>query len=209
MDKQDTPIKAALFDLDGVVFDTEPLYSIFWHEQGQLYRPDVENLELLIKGQTLKEIFDTYFNDAEVQPKIVESLNAYERTMTYRYVPNLPSFVRSLRKKDIKVAIVTSSNREKMESVYLRHPELKDLFDEILTAEDFAASKPSPDCYLKAAARFEVKPEECVVFEDSLNGVKSGHASGARVIGLATSNPVEVLQPFCDEVIPNFKEFMI
>lgn len=203
-------IKACLFDLDGVVFNTEPLYSIFWREQGQLYHPEVEGLEMLIKGQTLKEIFDKFFGDVpDEQPKIVERLNDYERTMQYRYVPGLPAFVRQLKNKGIRTAVVTSSNVDKMNSVYGQHPELKELFDAILTAEDFTASKPDPDPYLKGAARFDVKPEECIVFEDSFNGIKSGRASGARVVGLATTNAAEVLQPLCDEVIADFKEYKI
>lgn len=203
-------VKACLFDLDGVVFNTEPLYSIFWHEQGQKYRPDVDELEKKIKGQTLREIFDTYFSDIpEEHPAIVEALNDYERSMQYRYVPGLPTFVRALRAKGIKTAIVTSSNKDKMESVYRKHPELQSLFDEILTAEEFAASKPDPDPYLKAAARFGVEPERCIVFEDSFNGVKSGRASGAYVVGLATTNPEEALAPLCDEVITDFKEYHI
>lgn len=203
-------VKACLFDLDGVVFNTEPLYSIFWHEQGQKYRPDVDELEKKIKGQTLREIFDTYFSDIpEEHPAIVEALNDYERSMQYRYVPGLPTFVRALRAKGIKTAIVTSSNKDKMESVYRKHPELQSLFDEILTAEEFAVSKPDPDPYLKAAARFGVEPERCIVFEDSFNGVKSGRASGAYVVGLATTNPEEALAPLCDEVITDFKEYHI
>lgn len=206
----DKNIKACLFDLDGVVFNTEPLYSIFWHEQGQKYHPEVAELEKLIKGQTLQEIFDKYFSDVpQEQPKIVEALNDYERNMAYRYVPGFPAFVRAIRAKGIKTAIVTSSNTDKMNSVYTKHPELKSLFDEILTAEDFSASKPSPDCYLKAAARFGVAPEDCAVFEDSFNGIKSGRASGAHVVGLATTNPQEALAPLCDEVIPDFKEYLL
>lgn len=203
-------VQACLFDLDGVVFNTEPLYSIFWHEQGQKYHPEVADLEKLIKGQTLREIYDKFFSDVpEEQPKITQALNDYERNMQYLYVPGFPSFVRDLRAKGIKTAVVTSSNADKMNSVYKKHPELKALFDEILIAEDFAESKPSPDCYLKAAARFGVAPEDCVVFEDSFNGVKSGRASGAYVVGLATTNPQEALAPLCDEVIADFKEYKI
>jgi HAD superfamily hydrolase (TIGR01509 family) len=69
-----------------------------------------------------------------------------------------------------------------MEAVYRKRPEFKQLFDAILTSEDFRESKPSPDCYLTAARRFGLQPDDCVVFEDSFNGLKSGRASGAFVI---------------------------
>ena len=63
----------------------------------------------------------------------------------------------------MKTAVVTSSNREKMKSVYRQHSQFKEMFDAILTAEDFDKSKPDPDCYLKGMARFGCKPDETVV----------------------------------------------
>ena len=91
-----------------------------------------------------------------------------------------------------------------MEAVYRSHPEFKGLFDAILTAEDFDRSKPDPDCYLKAAGRFGIAPEHCVVFEDSFNGLKSGRAAGMYVVGLATTNPTDAIRPLCDEVISDY-----
>ena len=100
--------------------------------------------------------------------------------------------------------MVTSSNQPKMEAVYQSHPEFRSLFDAILTSEDFERSKPDPDCYLKAAQRLGVKVEDCVVFEDSFNGLKSGRAAGMYVVGLSTTNPAEAIRPYCDEVIANY-----
>ena len=96
-----------------------------------------------------------------------------------------------------------------MESVYRKHPEFKSLFDAILTSEDFEYSKPHPDCYLKAAARFGATPEECMVFEDSFNGLKSGRAAGMTVIGLATTNAAEAIAPLCDQVIKDYSSFSL
>lgn len=93
-----------------------------------------------------------------------------------------------------------------MESVYRQHPEFKSIFDAILTSEDFDESKPSPDCYIKGAHRFGVKPEDCIVFEDSFNGLKSGRASGAFVIGLATTNSPESIAPYADVVVKDFHD---
>jgi HAD superfamily hydrolase (TIGR01509 family) len=102
-------------------------------------------------------------------------------------------------------AVVTSSNIPKMLSVYAKRPEFRQLFDAILTSEDFAKSKPDPDCYLRAAQRFGVSPSDCVVFEDSFNGLKSGRAAGMYVVGLATTNTADAIRNYCDEVIPDFK----
>jgi len=202
--------KAALFDLDGVVFDTEPQYTVFWGQICREYHPEIPDLEYKIKGQTLTQIYDRFFSGQDEEQKVItQRLNEFESNMKFNYVEGFEEFIHSLRQKGLKTAVVTSSNREKMESVYRQRPEFKSLFDAILTSEDFEESKPSPDCYLKGAARFGVKPEDCVVFEDSFNGLKSGRASGAYVVGLATTNPAEAIAPYADQVINDFTQFII
>ncbi len=124
--------------------------------------------------------------------------------MDFIYVPGFVEFIQDLRRRNIKTAVVTSSNQEKMKAVYTKRPEFKELFDEILTSEDFAESKPSPNCYLRAAARFEAEPEACVVFEDSFNGLKSGRAAGMTVVGLSTTNAADAIAPLCDVVIADY-----
>ena len=199
-------IKAALFDLDGVVFNTEPQYTVFWGAQCREFHPELPGLEHRIKGQTLVQIYDEWFAGelADQQALITERLNRFEQQMDYDYVAGFEAFIAKLHSEGVKTAVVTSSNRPKMEAVYRKRPEFCDLFDAILTSEDFERSKPDPDCYLKAAQRFGVEPEDCVVFEDSFNGLKSGRAAGMYVVGLATTNDAEAIRPLCDEVISNF-----
>jgi len=196
-----------LFDLDGVVFDTEPQYSVFWGAQCREFHPEHPGLEHEIKGQTLVQIYDAWFSGelAEKQPMITERLNRFEQQMDYIYVPGFEEYIRELRGKGVKTAVVTSSNQPKMEAVYQSHPEFRSMFDAILTSEDFERSKPDPDCYLKAAQRLGVAVEDCVVFEDSFNGLKSGRAAGMYVVGLSTTNPAEAIRPLCDEVINDYK----
>ena len=203
-------VKACLFDLDGVVFDTEPLYTLFWRNLDKRLRPNIDNFEHIIKGQSLVQIYDKYFaGEEKKQEEITAFVNEYEQNMSFNYITGFEDFVKDVRSKGIKTAVVTSSNLEKMLNVYNKHPEFKGYFDEILTSEDFEESKPSPDCYLKAAARFGVSPKDCVVFEDSFNGLRSGIASGARVIGLATTNSVAEIEPFTKEVISNYDGFTL
>ena len=201
-------MKAALFDLDGVVFDTEPQYTVFWGAQCREFHPEHPGLEHEIKGQTLVQIYEAWFSGPliEKQALITRRLDEYEAQMSYNYVTGFEQYIRSLREKGVKTAVVTSSNRPKMEAVYRSRPEFKELFDAILTSEDFSASKPDPDCYLKAAERFGVAPEDCVVFEDSFNGLKSGRAAGMTVVGLATTNAAESIRLLCDRVIHDFTE---
>lgn len=198
--------KAALFDLDGVVFDTEPQYSIFWGGQFRRYYPEHPGMEQLIKGMTLVEIYEKYFQNKGIQDRITQELDEFEQTMDFVYVKGFENYVKSLRDRGVKTAVVTSSNMAKMENVYRKRPEFKTYFDAILTSEDFAESKPSPDCYQRAAQRFGLTKDECVVFEDSFNGLKSGRAAGMYVVGLATTNSPESIAPFADRVIKEYGE---
>ena len=204
-------MRAALFDLDGVVFDTEPQYTIFWGEQFKRYYPDRPGLEQEIKGQTLTQIFDRYFGgDLECERRAVtQRLDEYELSMRFPYIPGFIKYIEQLRSHGVKTALVTSSNNVKMAVVYRRRPELKGLFDAILTSEDFERSKPDPDCYLKAARRLGADVADCVVYEDSFNGLRAGCAAGMRVVGLATSNPAEKIRELCDAVIGDYTEWVV
>lgn len=206
MDK--TKTIAALFDFDGVVMDTESQYTIYWNEIGRKYHPDIENFGLLIKGQTLSQIYDRFFKGMEAeQAEITKGLNKFESEMKYEYVSGVVDFMKELREKGVKTAIVTSSNEKKMANVYSVHPELKNLVDRILTAEMFTRSKPAPDCFLLGAEVFGTVADNCVVFEDSFHGLQAGKAAGMKVVGLSTTNSKEAIIGKCDMVIPDFTDF--
>lgn len=199
--------KAALFDFDGTLVDTEPQYSIFWGRQGEKYHPEVPHFEKIIKGQTLGQIFARHFAGMEkVQRQITEELNEFEQQMTFDYIRGARDYILRLRNMGVKTAIVTSSNDMKMSVVLRALPEVKEMFDLILTADMFTHSKPNPDCFLTAAAKLDCKPEECIVFEDSLHGLQAARNAGMRVIALATTLPTERIAPLADEVWENFED---
>lgn len=198
--------KAALFDLDGVVFDTEPQYTVFWGGICRQYHPEHPGLEHEIKGQTLTQIYDRWFSGPLLseQDSITARLNDYEQQMHYDYIAGFEPLIATLHHHGVKTAVVTSSNIPKMESVYRYQMGFCSLFDAILTSEDFERSKPDPDCYIKAAQRLETENDECIVFEDSFNGLKSGRAAGMTVVGLATTNTVEAIKPLSDLQLKNY-----
>lgn len=193
-----------LFDFDGVIADTETQYTEFWNKIGKDYL-GMEDFGRTIKGQTLVQIFGKYFDGMiREQEEIVPMLNEFERNMTYGYIPGAEEFMKELKDAGIPMAIVTSSNDIKMSNAYKAHPELPELVDKILTSEYFSKSKPDPECFLKGMEILGGTPEETVIFEDSFHGLAAGRASGARVIGLATTNKREAIAPLCDMVIDDF-----
>ena len=199
---------AVLFDLDGVIVDTEGQYSLFWKQIGEEYMPGMPDFALAIKGRTLTQIYDTYFPDAADRAAITERLNAFERQMDFPYIAGAREFLEALQAQGVPTAIATSSNCDKMACLYARHPEIKNLVTAVLTAEDARRSKPAPDCYLAAAERLGADISNCIVFEDSPNGLAAGRASGAFVIGVCTSLAAAEIEPLCDMYIEDFKDFI-
>lgn len=195
----------ALFDLDGVILDTEGSYTAFWDDYGSRHFSE-KDFGLKIKGQTLVKILGDYFPEENERKAITDAINDFERNMSYPFVPGVENYIKSLKSNGIRTAVVTSSNLLKMENVYRCHPGFREMFDMILTSEDFSESKPSPYCYLKAMRLFGAGPEDCVVFEDSLAGLQAARASGAFVTALTTTNPEEVVRNYADLVIRDFND---
>ena len=198
---------AALFDLDGVIFDTESQYTVFWGAECRRAHPELPGLEQRIKGSTLQQIFDRAWTGPleKERQHVVERLDAFEAQMRLDYVEGFVPLLNSLRSHGVKTAVVTSSNQQKMSNVYSKHPEFRPMFDAILTSEDFVESKPSPDCYLRAAQRLGCTPRQCIVFEDSINGLRAGRAARMRVVGLLTTNVLADVAPLSDIQLTDYR----
>ena len=121
-------------------------------------------------AQVNTQIYEKYFSDkSEAQEEITARLNLFEKAMSYEYIPGVEAFIADLRRHGAKIAVVTSSNEDKMQNVYNAHPEFKGMVDRILTGEMFAHSKPAPDCFLLGIEVFSATPESTYVFEDSFH----------------------------------------
>ena len=199
---------AALFDLDGVVVDTEPQYSLFWDEKGEKYHPEIPEFGHHIKGQTLTQIYSQYFLHPEgLQSEITRELLDFETRMSFEFIPGVVDFMKELRRKGVKIAIVTSSNNQKMANAHRALPELKSMVDAIITADKVTHSKPHPECFLLGAETLQMPIDRCIVFEDSFHGLESGNRAGMKVIGLATTNPASSIADKASLVIPDFVDF--
>ena len=199
---------AALFDFDGVVVDTEPQYSLFWDEKGKKYHPEIPEFGHHIKGQTLTQIYSQYFLHPEgLQSEITRELLDFETRMSFEFIPGVVDFMKELRRKGVKIAIVTSSNDQKMANAHRALPELKSMVDAIITADKVTHSKPHPECFLLGAETLQMPIDRCIVFEDSFHGLESGNRAGMKVIGLATTNPASSIADKASLVIPDFVDF--
>lgn len=199
-------MKAVLFDLDGVLIDTEGTYTRFWSYVDRQYPTGVENFALSIKGSTLANILSTYFPEAETQSRIRHELAEFEADMQCDIFEGVAELLEALKRSNIPAAIVTSSSTRKMERLFSRLKGFKDCFDLVITDEDIVHSKPDPEGYLLAARRLGVDAHDCAVFEDSVAGVIAGHNAGAFVIGVSTTNTPDKLTPYADTVIGSMKD---
>lgn len=191
-----------LFDLDGVLIDSESEYTRIWDEINRRYPTGAENFATRIKGETLPEILNTYFA-AELHEEVIEMLNSMEQHMRYDWLPGAKEMLERLRKEGLDAVLVTSSNEMKMKHLREERPELESYFKDIVTADKISRSKPDPEGYLLGASMLGMDPADCVVFEDSRQGVKAGRAAGAYVVGLSTTLPESDLAPFCDMIVPD------
>lgn len=177
---------AVLFDLDGVLLDSEGQYSIFWEQMDHEYPTGIQQFASFIKGFHLARILN-YFENEDVRQQVLDKLLEFERHMNYEFFPGALEFVKELRSAGIPMAIVTSSDHKKMQALYSQYPEFPMLFDKIVTGDMVTKAKPDPDCFLMGARQLGVDIKDCIVFEDSRNGLIAGRESGALVIGISTT----------------------
>lgn len=196
----------ALFDLDGVLVDTEQYYTDFWNDIDRRFPTGVENFALVIKGNTLHHILDTYFAP-EHHAEIIDILHLYEKNMKYCAFEGIYGLLETLLAHGAGIAIVTSSYADKMAVLFKELPRLAELVHVVVTADYVTRSKPDPQGYLIASEAIGCDPSNCVVFEDSLSGLAAGRASGAMVVGIATTNPREKLIGHADVIIDRTTDF--
>ena len=189
----------ALFDLDGVLIDSETRYTEFWREIDRIYPTGIANYAIAIKGTTLPEIMKHYSDEA-AKADILRRIHDFQETMTYSLYDGVVDFLCELRSRGIPAAINTSSDARKMELLFSQLAGFRDYFDAVIDASMIQRSKPDPQGYLIAAEALGCDPANCFVFEDSLQGLKAGRASGATVIGIATTYPAERLEGMADEI---------
>lgn len=191
--------KAVVFDMDGVIFDSEKVYRMMEHRAAAKYGlPDekVEPFCNLIAGGTkdtnrkhFEAMFGTDIDYMEFREVVNSGVDAYGRDPGYDVKPGIRELLSFLKEQGILVGLATSTARERAEYHLKRHG-LYDYFDRIIYGDMVKRGKPNPDIYLAACETLGVSPQETVGVEDSINGVvSSGRA------GLFTAMVVDLIEP--------------
>jgi HAD superfamily hydrolase (TIGR01509 family) len=186
-------IEAVVFDLDGVVVDTEQVWDDVreqlvrerggrWHDGAQAAMMGMSSTE-----------WSRYMHDELGLPEAPEEINdEVVRLMLERYRTELPLIegaVDAVRRlaAEFPLAVASSSNRPLIEAV-LDGAGIADLFAAVVSSEEVARGKPAPDVYLEAARLLGVEPGRCAAVEDSSNGIRAAQAAGLRVLALPNSH---------------------
>ena len=197
-----------LFDLDGVIIDTEPQYDLFWRKMGEDYHLGIKEFEKKVKGLILPDIIQRFFSHLpeKDQQIIKQGSDTNELQMEIIPIAGVLDFIRSLKQAGFPLGLVTSSGAAKLAMV-LEKLHLQSCFDTIVSSDRITKGKPDPMCFQTAANDLDVLPEQCIVFEDSFHGIAAGNAAGMKVIGLSTTNSREDIQDSVIHVMPDFQSF--
>jgi len=193
-------LKAVLFDMDGVIVDNLPYHLEAWllfcERNGIPLTKEVFYKEL--NGMNSKDTFE-WFYKKEMTRAEVEVLEE-EKELLYREfyaehrkpAKGLLTFLHDLRSRGIKTALATSAGPGNIDFI-VDGLGIRDQFDAIIGGAEVTKGKPDPEIYIKAAALVGVSPADCIVIEDSLQGIASGQAAGAWVVGITTSHTADEL----------------
>lgn len=208
-----TLIEAVVFDLDGVLVDSEHVWDEVreelarerggrWHEGAQADMMGMSSTEWSNYMHGVIGLFDS-----------PETINAeVVRRMQERYGEELPLMdgaVDAVRRLAgaFRLGLASSSNRPLIDSV-LSAAAIAELFEATVSSEEVARGKPAPDVYLEAARRLAAAPERCTAVEDSANGIRAAHAAGMRVLALPNRRypPPEKALALADVVLDSLEE---
>ena len=182
-------MKAFIFDMDGLMFDTERVFIGAWDYAGEKMGLGKAGFKLFRTLGMNTPACEQVWRD-EFGPDVdVAAMWAYSREYMDEYYSKYAITVKKglydlltyLKRKGYKLAVASSTKREKVEK-HLLSTHVRQYFDAVICGDMVEESKPEPDIYLKAATALGVKPEECYALEDSRNGLLSANAAGCKVI---------------------------
>ena len=183
--KEKSPVRGVLFDVDGVILDTECLYSRFWMEACHFYgfpMTKAQSLQMRSLNKTagqekLRALFGPAADYTTIRQKRIELMDAFVEKEGVSAKPGIYTLLDALDERGIPCAITSSSPQQRLES-YLTPLNLYHRFKKVISGYDVPRGKPEPDIYLRGAAELGLPPETCLALEDSPAGILSAYRAG-------------------------------
>lgn len=204
-------IRGVLFDMDGVLVDSEPFICkaamMMFDELGTKVLPE-DFLPFVGMGENryIGGVAESYGLNVDIEKVKARTYEIYIRIVRNKLspLPGAHEFISECRKRGFKLALATSADRVKME-VNLKEIGLSgDSFHSIITGLDVEHKKPFPDIYIKAAKSIGLEPNECLVVEDAVSGIKAAKAAGCKCLAVTTSfdaSALYVADWICDSLL--------
>ena len=206
--------KAVIFDMDGVIFDTERVYLEIWKSVFEKYGYKMtKELYVNVMGTGRKNVIKTFLenfgDDLPIEKMYEEKDNQLFYIIENQGIPlkkGVKELFSMLKEKNYKIALATSAKRERVEK-QIKDKWLKESFDAIVCGDDVEKGKPSPDIFLKAAKKIDVEPENCFVVEDSPAGIKAAFSGGMKGIHVEDLKAAdEDILKYCEKNFKNLQE---
>lgn len=204
--------KGAIFDMDGLLTDTERWYAVSWRETakafGQEWVPDFDKYVAGTSGESMLTVIRTHFPSVDAQAFMEYCIQQAYRLgeENLREMPGATEIIRFFRERGVKLALASSSPGDVIQR-YLRKLALEPFFDAIANGFEVARGKPAPDIFLLAAERIDCAPEDCYVFEDGVNGCLAGIAAGCATVMIPDLfQPTEELRERCAGIFASLTE---
>lgn len=208
-------ILGVIFDMDGLMLDTEKLYTRFWKKAAEYYGFEMTDEHILgIRSMAakfactrLKEILGDSFDYYAVREKRRELMDEYIAAHGVEKKQGLDNLLKELSQRSIKLAVATSTNRERTEN-YLRQTKVIDYFDVIVTGDMIQNGKPAPDIYQTAAKALGLDSTDCIALEDSPNGILSAYRAGCKPVMIPDlSQPDQDTKALLYHCFPSLSDF--
>ena len=206
-------IEAVVFDLDGVIVDSEQVWDDvreqLAHERGGTWHDGAQADMMGMSSPEWSRYMHERIGLAESPEEINDEVVARMRERYRESLPLIDGAVDAVRRLagEFTLAVASSSNRSLIE-VVLEQAGLRELFAVVVSSEEVARGKPAPDVYVEAARRLAVEPARCAAIEDSSNGIRAAHAAGMRVIAIPNAHypPAADALELADVVISSVHE---
>ena len=199
----------AIFDMDGLMFDTEVIYGRAWSLAGErlgVTIPDGFHTAVCgSNGENAKKIIQTYLPevDCDALMKLTYQISYDLQRRALPEKPGLHEILEFFRSRGVKMAVASSTQREQVEW-NLEKSGIRSYFDAVVTGEDVSHSKPDPEAFLIASARLGLPASDCYVFEDSFNGVRAGHAAACCTVMIPDlRQPDQEIAQYYDACFPD------
>lgn len=196
--------KGAIFDQDGLMFDTETIYEECWFsvaDEMGIVIPDGYFTGIRgSSGDNLMNKIRAFLPGVDVDEYVrrVYALSFQIQDTRLPEKKGLHEILDFFRENGVKMCVASSTERSRVEKNMIKSGILE-YFDNLTTGDEVSKGKPDPEIFLKAAEKMGLDPEECYVFEDSYNGVRAGHAAGCCTVMIPDKvGPDEEISSLCD-----------